>query len=92
MSFCVTSGLLSMSVQIDALCWQRAVQDVLDRMRNSHATGLGWVFELDMIALMGNLVPSISLEPFYEFPAIHRLLYTLIHIRQVRISSGDDFR
>jgi hypothetical protein len=47
-----------------------AFLDVLVRVRDSYTARLGWVFELEMIALCSDVLPAIFLKHLDQFAAI----------------------
>lgn len=52
-------------------------------MGDRYSTGLFWVLELFMVPPGSDLVPTILLEFFYDFPAVHVYnVYTLDRLGQ----------
>src|SRR3954469_17605389 len=58
-------------------------------MRDRHAARLGWMLELDVAALVSDLMPAIRFQRRDDGPAIHCVYrYTLITGRQQRVDKG----
>ena len=63
--------------------FQRPKRQVALRMRDSDAPWLGRVLELDVAALLGDLLPAVRFQSPENVPAVHALIrYTLMRIVQ----------